>query len=176
MKVTLLTLFCCAVCSLPVLGQAGSAAAGSDQKFVDFAAQTDMLEAHLGQLAADQAAGSNVKDYAQMLVTDHTSDYNAVSAAAAKAGLTVPKGLDAAHDKMIAQFSKLKGRAFDQRYEREMVAGHQKAIAEYKKEAASGTSADLKAYANQTLPTLEKHLDGAKDLMKPAAKAKKGAA
>ena len=32
---------------IPVLAQAG----GNDQKFVDFAAQTDMTEAHLGQMA-----------------------------------------------------------------------------------------------------------------------------
>ena len=146
----------------------------SDQDFVNFAAQTDMLEAHLGQMAADQAEGSNVKDYAQMLVTDHTNDYKQISATATKAGLTVPKGLDAGHDKKIVPFTKPKGRAFDQLYAREMVAGHTQAIAKYKQEAADGQNADLKAYASATLPTLEKHLQGAQDLMKakPAGKAK----
>ena len=165
MKSILLTLVCCSVCALPLVAQATSAP-GSDQQFVDFAAQTDMTEAHLGQLAGDQAAGSNVKDYASMLVTDHTSDYKQLGTIAGKAGLNVPKGLDAAHDKMIAPFEKLKGRAFDMRYEREMVAGHQQAIARYKQEAANGQNADLKAYANQALPTLQKHLDSAKDLAK----------
>jgi len=42
-----------AVCSGCVLVFAqGSAPAIDDQQFVDFAAQTDMLEANLGQLAA----------------------------------------------------------------------------------------------------------------------------
>ena len=45
----------------------------TDQQFIDMAAQTDMLEAHLGQMAANQAASQDVKDYAQMLVTDHTT-------------------------------------------------------------------------------------------------------
>ena len=138
----------------------------SDQKFVDMAAQTDMLEAHLGQMAANQAASQDVKDYAQMLVTDHTGDYQQLTALAAKAGFTVPTGLDAAHDRMIAPFEKLKGAAFDSRYIHEMIAGHTEAIGVYTKESTGAQNADVKAYASATLPTLHKHLDSAKDLAK----------
>ncbi len=159
---------CVALCCLPTLAQKkatkGAAAAMTDQQFMDFAAQTDMTEANLGQLAAAQAAAQGVKDYAQMLVTDHTSDYTQLSTVAAKANLVVPKGLDTAHDKMIAPFEKQKGAAFDHRYIEEMIAGHTKAIAVYRKETADAQSAELKAYADQTLPALQKHLDGAKDL------------
>jgi putative membrane protein len=155
----------CAFCCAPALAQTGGAGM-SDQQFVDFAAQTDMMEAHLGQVAAEQAASQNVKDFAQTLVTDHTNDYNQLTAAAGKASLTVPKGLDAAHDKMIAPLAKLKGAAFDRRFAQEMIAGHQKAIAEYQREAQNGQNADLKAYANQAVPVLEKHLQAAQGLGK----------
>lgn len=143
----------------------------TDQQFVDFAAQTDMMEANLGQLAATQASADTVKDYAQTLVTDHTNDYNQLSMAAGKANLEVPKGLDAAHDKMIAPFQKLKGAAFNHRYLQEMITGHTKAIAVYKKEASDAQNADVKAYAEQALPTLEKHLEDAKNLAKEKAPA-----
>lgn len=145
----------------------------TDQQFVDFAAQTDMTEANLGQLATDQASAQGVKDYALMLVTDHTADYTQLSTVASKANLAIPKGLDAAHDKMVAPFRNLKGAAFDRRYIQEMIAGHTKAVAVYTKEAADAESADLKAYASQALPKLESHLDGAKDLAKAKASAKK---
>jgi putative membrane protein len=145
----------------------------TDQQFVDFAAQTDMTEANLGQLATDQASAPGVKDYALMLVRDHTADYTQLSTVAGKANLAIPKGLDAAHDKMIAPFRNLKGAAFDHRYIQEMIAGHTKAIEVYSKEAANAQSEDLKAYATQTLPVLQKHLDGAKDLAKAKASAKK---
>jgi putative membrane protein len=165
-----------ALCCAPAFAQAGGSAtagaASADQKFVDMAAQTDMMEAHLGQMAADQASAQGVKDFAQTLVTDHTADYNKLTAAATKAGETVPKGLDAAHDRMIKPFEKLKGAAFDHRFVREMVAGHEKAIAAYKKEQADGQSADLKQYASDALPTLEKHLQAAQDLEKSPAKSK----
>ncbi len=171
LKTIFIGLSCCALSGSLAFAQA-TAAADNGQKFVDMAAQTDMTEAHLGQLAADQASAQNVKDFAQMLVTDHTNDYTQLTAAATKAGLTVPKGLDAQHDKMIAPFEKLKGAAFDRSFAREMVAGHQKAIAVYKKEGENGQNADIKAYASQALPTLEKHLQAAEDLTKrkPASK------
>jgi putative membrane protein len=143
----------------------------SDQQFVDFAAQTDMVEANLGQFAENAAASQQVKDYAQMLVTDHTSDFRQLNAAAHQASLNVPDAIDGEHNKTaIDPLEKLKGAAFDHRYIQEMVAGHTKAIAIYKKEAADGENPTLKSYAEQALPTLQKHLDGAKDLEKPAKK------
>lgn len=159
-----ITLCCAALCALPAFSQAN--ASSSDQKFVDMAAQTDMTEAHLGQMAQDQGSAQGVKDFGQTLVTDHTSDYTQLTAAAGKASLNVPKGLDAAHDRMIAPFEKLKGAAFDRRFIQEMVVGHTKAVAEYRREAKDGQNADIKAYANQALPTLEKHLEAARDLQK----------
>lgn len=177
---TILSVICCAgLCCLPMMAQhkhakaAEKGAAMTDQQFLDFAAQTDMTEANLGQLAATNAESQGVKDFAQTLVTDHTNDYNQLTTLAGKANLTVPKGLDAAHDKMVTPFQKLKGAAFDHRFIQEMVAGHTKAISVYTKESTDATSADVKAYAGQTLPTLQKHLDAAKDLAKAKPSSKK---
>jgi putative membrane protein len=128
-----------------------------------------MAEANLGQLAQERAESQGVKDYAQMLVTDHTADYTKIGGIATKAGLNVPNALDAQHIKMSAPLRKLKGTAFDKQYVHMMIVGHEAAIAAYNKEAREGTNADLKAYAQATIPTLEKHESGAKDL----AKAKK---
>jgi putative membrane protein len=174
MKIVVSTVCCLALCGLPGLAQKEHAAKGAapmtDQAFIDMAAQTDMLEAHLGQMAADQAGDQKVKDYAQMLVTDHTNDYQQLNTLAAKDNLTVPKGLDEKHQKMVAPFEKLKGAAFDSKYQQTMVAGHTEAIGVYKKEAADAQNPDVKAYAAATLPTLDKHLTDAKDLSKKAAK------
>lgn len=156
-----------ALSCVPAFAQHGAAAAPmSDQQFVDFAAQTDMTEAHLGQLAQDNAESSAVKDYAQMLVTDDTKDYSQLTMMAEKAGMTVPKGLDKEQQKLVEPFEKLKGHAFDHRYIALMISGHTKAIATYKKEATDAQNADVKAYADQVQPVLQKHLDGAKNLEK----------
>jgi len=164
-----LAILCCAVLSvLPGLAQKERAQGKQmgDQQFVEFAAQTDMMEANLGQLAANAASSQQVKDYAASLVTDHTTDYGQLSAAAKQANIDVPNAIDSAHNKMLAPFQKLKGAAFDRKYVQEMVAGHTKAIEMYKKEASDGQNDALKSYAQTALPTLEKHLTGAKDLEK----------
>lgn len=158
---------CLALLAVPAFSQKHAPGTPmTDQEFINMAAQTDMLEAHLGQMAANQASSDDVKNYAQMLVSDHTSDYTQLQAMAAKDNLTVPAGLDDEHNKMIDPFNKLNGKAFDQKYIHEMIEGHTKAIAAYTKESSDATNGDVKSYAAATLPTLQKHLDGAKDLAK----------
>jgi putative membrane protein len=173
MKPVLSAICCLALCATPALAQkkaAKTAAAGaamSDQQFVDFAGQTDMVEANLGQMAQSQGDSQAVKDYGQMLVTDHTNDFNQLYTAAQQANLNRPNAIDAEHNKaMVDPFQKLKGAAFDKKFAHEMVAGHTKAVAVYKKEAADAQNAALKNYAQTALPVLEKHLDSAKNLEK----------
>lgn len=165
MRSVLSAVCCLALCTAPALAQkaAAGAATMSDQQFVDFAAQTDMVEANLGQLAQQAAASQAVKSYGQMLVNDHTADYHQLQMIAKQAGLTAPDAIDAEHDKaVIGPFHKLKGKEFDHRYIHLMVEGHTKAIATYKKEAKDAQNVAIKTYAQEALPVLQKHLDDAK--------------
>ncbi|HEX4229086.1 MAG TPA: DUF4142 domain-containing protein [Bryobacteraceae bacterium] len=175
MKPIVLSTLSLALCFLPAFGQSKMASKKmaspmSEQAFVDFAGQTDMTEAHLGQLAQDQADAQGVKDYGQMLNTDHTKDYTDLSTAAASAGVQVPKGTDKKHDVMIDSLAKLKGTAFDHRFLHEMVSGHEGAIAEYNRYISDGQNAALKTYATNALPVLQKHLDDAKKLVSEKTK------
>ena len=99
-----------------------------------------------------------------MLRGDHTSDYNELYAAAQKAGLTVPKAIDTQENHVIASLDQLQGAAFDRHFTREMVAGHEHDIAVYKQESLDAKDANLKAYAQRALPTLQKHLKDAERL------------
>jgi len=162
MKHALSALCCLLVLTVPTLARTAKAPM-SDQKFLDTAAQTDMVEAHLGMLAQDASASQPVKDYGQMLVRDHTHDYQALQSLAQQTGLTVPTAIDAGHNKaMIGPMHALKGKAFDHKYIQEMVAGHTAALALYKKEAHDATNPAVRSYAQDTLATLQKHLDAAK--------------
>lgn len=179
MKRILAVVCCFALCAIPGFAQhhhKAAAAAGqvmSDQDFVNAAAQIDMVEANLGQLAQSNSDNDQVKAYGQMLTTDHTNDFAQLNAAAQQASLTVPNAIDSAHNKMmITPFQKLHGAAFDHKYIADMIAGHTKAIALYKKEAADAQNPGIKTYAEAALPTLEKHLDQAKDLLKSGSKKK----
>jgi putative membrane protein len=168
---TILTGFCCfALWCTPVFAQGGALSKG-DQAFLKMAAETDMTEAHMGQMAQDQASDQGVKDLGQTLIQDHTKDYQAVSQLATKVGATIPNGIDSAKVMPIRSLSHLKGKSFDHRFIQESISGHEKAIAAYKKESEHGDNADVKAYATQTLPTLEEHLHKSEDLAKQGKKA-----
>lgn len=172
MKNIVAALCCILIASVPALSQKKSAESRpmTDQQFVDFAAQTDMVEANLGQMAGNVAASQEVKDYGQTLVTDHTNDYQQLSNAAKQANLNVPTAIDAEHNKgMIDPMEKLKGAAFDHKYAQDMVSGHTKALEIYKKEAESAQNDVIKSYAQTAIPVLQKHLSAAKDLEKAKA-------
>jgi len=137
----------------------------TDREFVDFAAQTDMVEANLGQLAQDVAAKQEVKDYGKMLATDHTNDYQQLQSTAGQANLTVPAAIDEKNNKtLIGPLHALKGAAFDRKFIQDMISGHTEAIAVYTKEASDAQNPAIKSYAQAALPVLQKHLDDAKDL------------
>ncbi len=164
MKLALSTICCLALCSLASLAQKAPAPM-SDQQFLDLAAQTDMVEANLGNLAQDAGSSQTVKDYGLMLANDHSQDYQKLQGLASQAGLTVPAAIDEKHNKsLIGPLHALKGKAFDHTYIHDMVAGHTDALAIYKKEARDAQDPAIRSYAEDTLVTLEKHLDDAKAL------------
>jgi putative membrane protein len=161
MKRALSAICCVFVFAVPALAQ--KAAPMSDQDFLNTAAQTDMVEVHLGNLAQDSASSQAIKDYGHMLAGDHTQDYQALQSLAQQASLTVPTAIDTDHNKsLITPLHGLKGKAFDHTYIQDMVAGHTQALALYKKEAHDATNPAIRSYAQNTIPTLQKHLDAAK--------------
>jgi putative membrane protein len=137
----------------------------ASQKFLTKAIEGNFAEVSMGQLAQQNAQSQDVKDYGQMLVTDHGAANQQAQQAASSIGLSNPptgpnKKQMADHDKL----AKLNGTAFDRAFARHMVQDHKKDIAEYKKEARHSDAAG--DYAKATLPNLDKHLKGAQTLAK----------
>jgi putative membrane protein len=65
---------------------------------------------------------------------------------------------------MYERLSKLSGADFDRAYARAMVKDHEKDIAAFQKEAESGADPQIRQFAAQTLPTLQSHLQEAKQM------------
>lgn len=153
---------------LAAAGPVYGAMSKAERQFLITAARADMTEAHEGQMAADRATQSNVKDLARTLIDDHTQDYEHLTVLAEKTGVKIPKGINAAKDPAIAQLTRLKGAGFDRQFTKDEIADHRRAVAAFKRESEHGQNPDVKAYATQTLPTLEKHLNMVEQLSKPA--------
>jgi putative membrane protein len=140
-----------------------AASSKASQKFVQDAIQGNFAEVQMGQLAQQNGQSAEVKSYGQMLVTDHSAANEKAKALATQMGMTPPTEPNAKQKAMHDKMSKMTGADFDKAFAKEMVADHKKDIAEYKKEAKkkNDPAAD---FANNTLPTLQKHLDAAQKL------------
>jgi putative membrane protein len=135
------------------------APSNADKTFLINAAKADMTEAHEGQIAENQGVSDQIKSFGRTLDQDHTQNFQQLQTLATKLGVTLPTGIDTEKIATIKQMEHLKGAAFDRAFARDEVTTHKQAIAEFKREAEHGSDPDVKAFAQQTIPTLQKHLD-----------------
>jgi putative membrane protein len=136
----------------------------SDEEFVQKAACGGLHEVALGKLATEKAKDPAVKQFGQMMVTDHTKANEALKMAAKAAGLTVPDKMDDEHQKECDRFKKLSGDQFDREYTKHMVKDHEEDVAEFTRASKEAKNPAIKEFAAKTLPTLQKHLEAAKKL------------
>ncbi|HVZ24304.1 MAG TPA: DUF4142 domain-containing protein, partial [Vicinamibacterales bacterium] len=138
-----------------------------------------MTEVELGNLAKEKASSDDVKQFGDRMVTDHSKANDELKSWASSNNVTLPTELDAKHKAVRDRLSKLSGAAFDKAYMRDMVQDHKEDVAKFKHESTAAHNPDLKAWAGQTLPTLQDHLKLAQDTAAKvgatgAAKAKSG--
>jgi putative membrane protein len=147
-------------------GSQGATAKGSseDRTFIMEAAAGGMAEVELGRLASQKASRSEVKEFGQMMVDDHTKANNELMKIAEEKGLAAPHALKPQDKTTEDQLSKLSGQAFDRAYIQHMVKDHKKDVALFRKQSSGASDPDVKQFASSTLPTLEKHLKRAQEL------------
>jgi len=129
----------------------------SDKTFMKTAAMDGMAEVKLGEIASKQGASDKVKEFGQKMVEDHGKANDELKSVASTKSFTLPGDVSAKSKMAMARLEKLHGAAFDSAYIKEMKAGHLAAISLFQKEASKGKDADLKAFAEKTLPTIKEH-------------------
>lgn len=142
----------------PALSQA-------DTTFMQQAAASDAFEIQSSQLAAAQARRPAVKRFAQEMIQDHGQTTQQLTQIAQSKNVPPPPAQpDAEHAQMISALQGEHGGRFDRDYLRDQVSGHEMAATAYQQEISTGTDADLKAFAQQTLPIIQRHLQEARSL------------
>jgi putative membrane protein len=144
----------------------------SDEEFVIKAASSGMHEVEIGQAAQNQAQSAEVKKFGERLVTDHTKANKELMQIAKTAGLSVPTKMLDEHQKMVEKFKNLKGAEFDREFIRHAVESHKKGIELFTGATRGAKNAELKAFAEKTLPTLKEHLELAQRLDKEGGRDK----
>lgn len=145
--------------------------AQQDMNFAEKAAISDMFEIQAGKLAQDQAREQGVKQFGSHMVADHTKTSEAMKAMAQQKSMTLPTKLDSEHQQKLDKLRGLKGDQFDSAYLQGQMDAHQTAVTLFRQQAENGKDADLRRFAEQSLPTLEQHLRQVRDLRPNVASA-----
>ena len=138
--------------------QSGTVLNPSDRQFITEAASGGLTEVELGQMAQQQAANPQVKEFGSRMAQDHAKANDELKRIADAKGVQVPAQPDPKHQKDIERLRALSGAEFDRAYMKHMVADHKKDVAEFQKEARAAKDGDVKDFAAKTLPTLQLHL------------------
>lgn len=133
--------------------------ADRDTAFANKAAIGGMAEVEFGQLAMTKASNAKVKDFASMMVNDHSKANEELKAIANAKNMMLPATLDADHAKIKEELSAKQGAEFDKAYVKAMVDGHQKTLALMEDGSANNQNAELKGFAAKTAPVVKHHLD-----------------
>jgi putative membrane protein len=136
----------------------------ADRDFVMKAAQGGLLEVDAGQLAESHASNARVKAFGARMVTDHSAADNQLAAIAQKDQITLPTSLPPDEQAKLDHLRSLNGRAFDRAYSDMMVKDHVQDVQDFQQASNSLTDAELRSFAQSTLPTLQTHLSMAQQL------------
>ena len=143
---------------------ASAADSTPDTSFYKNAAEGGLSEVDAGNLAQSKGTSQAVKDFAAMMVTDHTAANDKLKALAATKNVSLPTSPSVMQMATKAKLDVLSGDTFDKSYIKAQLKAHRDTIALFKKEIASGQDSDAKAFATATLPTLQAHLKKIKSI------------
>jgi putative membrane protein len=171
-------------------GTAGAGVSNSDKNFVSDQLSDGMAEIELAKVAKDHAASPDVKQFAQMMIDDHTKAGDQLKQIATSNSIPVDTKIDDKHKNLMDKLSKLNGADFDKEYMSATVDDHQDAVSDLRSRVDENRSASdrltgknpenpaavkpeqsdnrvtmsINEWAANTLPTVERHLDRAKEL------------
>ncbi|MEP7168104.1 MAG: DUF4142 domain-containing protein [Bacteroidota bacterium] len=130
-----------------------------DAQFLVDAAEINLMEIQLGNIAAEKGMMTEVKDMGKMMADAHSKSLDELKGLAAKKSVTIPTALTDEGQNAYKKLNDESGKDFDKDYCDMMVSGHKDAIDKFEKAADKSIDTDIKNWAIATLPALRKHLD-----------------
>jgi len=131
----------------------------SDQAFVSKALEGGMAEVQLGQLAQEKSQSSDVKDFGQKMVQDHTQLGEQMKPIAQQLGVKEPKDLSKKDRQLVAKLQGLSGQQFDDAYIQAMVKDHKQDLKDFKQETEMTQNPAIKQTAQQGTQVISQHLE-----------------
>jgi len=150
---------------IPVV--AAAADTRTDSSFYRDAAQGGLAEVEAGRLAQEKSSNQKIKDFAAMMVKDHSAANEELKSVAASENVTLPSSPSVAQRANKVKLEVLSGDSFDKAYIKNQIAAHKSTVALLQKEIASGQSNAGKTFAHKVLPTVRSHLKAITEISQP---------
>jgi putative membrane protein len=145
----------------PADGDASGGKPVDDIQFVRQATESGRHEVQSARDALPQLKRPELRQIAEMMVADHADATSKLTQIAENKGWPVsgPRAPSAPPSGTAAT-------DFDSKWTAEMIEGHERSVALYRAQASGGEDKDLRKYASETLPTIERHLAQLRSLQK----------
>lgn len=130
------------------------------QEFVQKASMSNMFEIESSKLALERAQKPETRQFAQMMIRDHTQAGNDLKAAVedAKLGTALMAAtLDEDHQEKMDKLRDKSAEDFDAAYMEMQEDAHDDAVGLFERYAENGDQPRLKQFASKTLPVLRQH-------------------
>ena len=144
----------------------------SDSGFLAFAHEAGTFEIEAAKLAKKKSQNAQVKEFADMMITDHTAMGKDVESLATQKNITLPVGMGYNLKKEWDKLNGLSGKDFDKEYAAANVKGHAEVISKFEmvsKNTDNADSQEVQQLASTALPKLKTHKEHA-DMLKDSLK------
>lgn len=121
------------------------------------AAEGSLFEIEAARIAM-QKGNTATKDMAKMIMNDHQTASDELTALAKTKNITLPMSLSDEKQKDLKDLNEKTGKDFDEKYIDLMERDHERDTKMFRKASEDLEDPELKAWASKTLPNLEKHL------------------
>ncbi|MBW4050780.1 MAG: DUF4142 domain-containing protein [Proteobacteria bacterium] len=138
--------------------------APADQRLLRLCAQGSIAEVELGQLATTRSGTPAVLSLGTRLAQDGSTGVASLQTLAAMLHVQLPKAPDATQKQQITKLRRLRGAAFDQRFERIASEEESKMLHQFQSGASTARSAAVRYTIRNMIPAVEEHLQIVKGL------------
>lgn len=128
------------------------------KEFLKDAAQANQMEISVADIALEKSQNKEVRDLAQTLRMDHQMNFSQLQPLARSHGVALNSTLTWLNQRTVNHLQKTSDADFDKEYATTMVKDHVACIKSFDKAVADIQDSDVRAYAQNTLPTLRGHL------------------
>ncbi|MBD2092013.1 DUF4142 domain-containing protein [Microcoleus sp. FACHB-1515] len=141
------------------ISRAASDLSSLDQQFMRMAAHSDQFEIRSSQMALQKSNNPEVRQYAEMMIQEHTQSTQLLTQLAAERGFTLPTEPSEFQQAVIDSLMPLSGVEFDRAYMAAQANGHIQTVGVFRSQIGQGRDAELRQFAAGLLPTIENHYE-----------------